>query len=120
MVDSPVVTNAITRNSENKLDRCRWHLQRSGHRAGDRGALAAAGAVAGAGAFQHSRTTVSDRVTEDIDHTDRLAPHKRTGGELDPMSRHRAQQQHRTPRPARTRRSRVYLALGVAYSPSQP
>jgi len=30
------------------------------------------------------------------------------------MSRHRAQQQNRTPRPARTRRSRVYLALGVA------
>ncbi len=30
------------------------------------------------------------------------------------MSRHRAQQQHRTPRPARTGRSRVYLALGVA------
>jgi len=34
------------------------------------GALAAAGAVAGAGAFQHSRTTVSDRVTEDIEHID--------------------------------------------------
>jgi len=28
----------------------------------------AAGAVAGA--YRHSRTTVSDRVTEDIDHTD--------------------------------------------------
>ncbi len=46
------------------------------------GALAAAGAVAGAGAFQHSRTTVSDRVTEDIEHIDRLAPHKRTGDEM--------------------------------------
>jgi len=30
------------------------------------------------------------------------------------MSRHRAQQQNRTPRPATTRRSGVYLALGVS------
>jgi len=55
------------------------------------GAVPAAGAVTGAGAFQHSRTTVSDGVPADIGHTEThcTARHTRPPGALtgDEMTR---------------------------------
>jgi len=79
MVDSPFITNAITRNSANKLDRRRF-LRAPGSVAPPavgtpscRSAVPSPQRVQWLGRSSTAARpcqTVSDRVTEDIDHTD--------------------------------------------------